>query len=71
MAGDLKGSLASQFALAPLRIAFTLGTFPAVIKESLNMLSIEAGPCMEPAGPMTDDERTKLRKVLMDLGLLK
>jgi len=71
IAGDLKGSLEAQFALAPLRISFSLGTFPAVIKESLNMLGIEAGPCMEPAGPITDDERVKLRKVLTDMGLLK
>jgi len=71
IAGDLKGSLNSQFTLAPLRIAFTLGTFPAVIKEALSLLGIEAGPCREPAGPMTDDERTKLRQVLIDMGLLK
>lgn len=71
MAGDLKGSLKAQFTLAPLRIAFTLGTFPAVIKESLTLLGIEAGPCMEPAGPMTPEERAKLKKVLIDMGLLK
>ena len=71
IAGDLQGSLKAQFTLAPLRIAFTLGTFPAVIKESLNMMGIEAGPCMEPAGPMTADERGKLRKVLIEMGLLK
>jgi 4-hydroxy-tetrahydrodipicolinate synthase len=70
IAGDLKGSLKAQFTLAPLRIAFTLGTFPSVIKESLNLLGIEAGPCMEPAGPMTVDERAKLRKVLVDMKLL-
>ncbi len=71
IAGDLKGSLKAQFTLAPLRIAFTLGTFPAVIKESLIMLGIEAGPCMGPVGPMTDDERAKLRQVLIEMGLLK
>jgi 4-hydroxy-tetrahydrodipicolinate synthase len=71
VSGDFKGSLKAQFSLAPLRIAFTLGTFPAVIKESLNLLGIEAGPCMEPAGPMTSDERVKLRKMLIDMGLLK
>ena len=70
VAGDLKGSLKAQFTLAPLRIAFTLGTFPSVIKESLNLLGIEAGPCMEPAGPMTADERAKLRKVLVDMKIL-
>lgn len=71
MAGDLKGSLEAQFTIAPLRIAFTIGTFPAVIKESLELLGIEAGPCMEPVGPMSADERAKLRKVLVEMGLLK
>jgi 4-hydroxy-tetrahydrodipicolinate synthase len=70
IAGDLVGSLKAQFTLAPLRIAFSLGTFPAVIKESLSLLGIDAGPCMEPAGPMTSDERTKLKQVLIDMGLL-
>lgn len=70
IAGDLKGSLAAQFRLAPLRIAFTIGTFPAVIKESLTMLGIEAGPCMEPVGAMTSAERENLHKVLTDMGLL-
>jgi 4-hydroxy-tetrahydrodipicolinate synthase len=71
IAGDLKGSLEAQFTLAPLRLAFTIGTFPAVIKESLEMLGIEAGPCMEPVGPMTSAERVKLREVLINMGLLK
>jgi len=71
IAGDMKGSLEAQFTLAPLRIAFTLGTFPAVIKESLTLLGIDAGPCMEPAGPMTHEERGKLRKVLVEMGLMK
>lgn len=71
IAGDLAGALKAQFSLAPLRIAFTIGTFPAVIKESLTLLGIEAGPCMKPAGPMTHDERAELRKVLIAMGLLK
>ena len=71
IAGDFKGSLNAQFTLAPLRIAFTLGTFPAVIKESLRLLGIEAGPCIEPVGPMTTEEKAKLRNVLLDMGLLK
>ena len=39
VAGDIKGSQKAQFRLAPLsRIAFSLGTFPSVIKESLAIL---------------------------------
>lgn len=71
IAGDVQGALEAQFTLAPLRIAFTIGTFPAVIKESLTMLGIEAGPCMGPVGPMTPEEREKLRQVLIGMGLLK
>ena len=71
MAGDLKGSLEAQFKLAPLRIAFTIGTFPAVIKESLALLGIDAGPCMDPVGPMTAEEREKVRQVLIGMDLLK
>lgn len=70
IAGDLKGSLEDQFRLAPLRIAFSLGTFPAVIKESLTMLGIETGPCMPPAGPMSNDQRAMLKKVLTEMGLM-
>jgi 4-hydroxy-tetrahydrodipicolinate synthase len=70
-AGDMAGALQAQFNLAPLRIAFNIGTFPAVIKESLVMLGIEAGPCMNPVGPMSAEERGKLRKVLVEMGLLK
>jgi len=71
IAGDLVGSLKAQFNLAPLRSAFTIGTFPAVIKEALTLLGIDAGPCMAPAGPMTQEEREKLRKVLTGMGLLQ
>jgi 4-hydroxy-tetrahydrodipicolinate synthase len=71
MAGDHAGALEAQFTLAPLRIAFTIGTFPAVIKESLTMLGIDAGPCMEPAGPLSSDERAKLRQVLLEMGLFR
>jgi 4-hydroxy-tetrahydrodipicolinate synthase len=71
MAGDLAGALDAQFTLAPLRSAFTIGTFPAVIKESLTLLGIEAGPCMDPVGPMTHAEREKVRQVLIGMGLLQ
>lgn len=71
LAGDIRGSLEAQFTLAPLRIAFNLGTFPAVIKESLELLGIDAGACMTPVGPMSADERRQLKKILTDMGLLK
>jgi len=71
VAGDVEGSLEAQFRLAPLRIAFNLGTFPTVIKEALELLGIEAGPCFDPVGPMSPEEKEKLKKILADMGLLK
>ena len=71
MAGDQAGALKAQFQLAPLRIAFKYGTFPGVIKESLTMLGIDAGPCMQPCGPLSEEERTGLHKVLVEMGLIK
>jgi len=70
MAGDHKRALEAQYRLAPLRIAFGLGTFPVVIKEALNMIGIDAGPAVPPVGPMTRENREKLRQVLMDMGLI-
>lgn len=71
MAGDLKGALDAQFKLAPLRLAFTLGSFPAVIKEALEMIGVEAGECIRPTGRLNDEERAQLRKILCDMELIE
>jgi 4-hydroxy-tetrahydrodipicolinate synthase len=70
LAGDVRGSLEAQFRLAPLRIAFTIGTFPAVIKESLALLGIDAGPCMGPVAPLGEEDRRRLRRILEEMGVL-
>ncbi|MBU2054543.1 MAG: 4-hydroxy-tetrahydrodipicolinate synthase [Proteobacteria bacterium] len=71
IAGDHKRALDAQFRLAPLRVAFGLGTFPVVVKEALTMIGIDAGPAIRPVGPMTPENREKLRKVIADMGMLK
>ena len=71
IAGDHKRALDAQYRLAPLRVAFGLGTFPVVVKEALTMIGIEAGPAVPPIGPMTPENREKLRKVISDMGMLK
>lgn len=70
MAGDMDGARKAQSELAPLRAAFSLGTFPAVIKEALLMAGLDAGPCRAPVGPLSRDARRQLRQVMSDLGLL-
>jgi 4-hydroxy-tetrahydrodipicolinate synthase len=71
VSGDIAGSLEAQYKLVPLRIAFGLGSFPTVIKEALELLGIEAGPCASPTGPMTEEEKQQLKRVLIEMQLLK
>lgn len=67
---DLKGALKAQEELAPLRLAFTWGTFPVVIKEALDLIGFDAGPTRSPVGPMSDSQREKLRTLLKELNLI-
>lgn len=70
MAGDMKRSLEAQFRLAPLRLAFDLGTFPVVIKEALNLLGIDAGVGIAPVGGIKAEAKEELKKILKEMGLL-
>jgi 4-hydroxy-tetrahydrodipicolinate synthase len=70
MAGDHEGAREAQFKVAPLRIAFNLGTFPAVIKAGLRILGIDVGDCFEPVGPLTDGETAQLRQIMTEMELL-
>jgi len=66
MRGDYAAALGAQYKLAPLRIAFDLGTFPVVIKEAVNLIGLPAGPAREPILPMDDKSREDLKKILME-----
>jgi 4-hydroxy-tetrahydrodipicolinate synthase len=68
--GDIAGSLEAQFAITPLRLAFSLGSFPTVIKEGLKLVGIDAGPCMSPVGPMTEEKKQELKNILKQMALL-
>ena len=70
MAGDLKGSLDAQFTLAPLRIACSMGTFPAVIKEGLVQEGIPVGKCLSPIAELKPEEKEKLHQVLAEMKLV-
>jgi 4-hydroxy-tetrahydrodipicolinate synthase len=71
MAGDMKRSLEAQFRLAPLRLAFDLGTFPVVIKEALTLIDIEAGVGIPPVGGMKPEAKAELKEILKNMGLLR
>ena len=71
IAGDVDGAREAQEALAPLRLAFSWGTFPVVIKAALNLMGLQAGPARGPVGPMQPDKRGDLLRVLRDLGAIE
>ena len=68
--GDLKGALEAQQRLSPLRLAFGLGTFPAVVKEALGLIGIGDGYALEPAGRLSEEDRDQLRGIMAELGVL-
>jgi 4-hydroxy-tetrahydrodipicolinate synthase len=70
-AGDFPGAAALQQQIAPLRMAFKIGTFPAMLKEALVMQGLLASAaCKRPVGPLSAEERTHLRAVLEEVGVL-
>jgi len=71
VAGDLEGVHQAQQQLAPLRMAFSWGTFPVVIKEALDLMGMQAGPGRAPVGPLSAEQRQRLRGVLQGMGLLQ
>lgn len=69
-AGRPQEALAAQYALAPLRLAFGLGTFPAMLKTGAELMGLPAGPPRAPVAPLNPEEREKLRQVLVQMGKL-
>lgn len=68
--GDIKRAREAQFRLLPLRQAFRLGTFPVVVKEAMALIGKPSGPAKSPVGPMSEENREKLKRILSDLGLV-
>jgi 4-hydroxy-tetrahydrodipicolinate synthase len=68
--GDIEGTRKAQEDLAPLRLAFTWGTFPVVSIEALHLIGMEGGPCRAPVGPMTAAQRERLKNLLKELQLI-
>ena len=68
--GDIEKARKAQFRLAPLRLAFNLGSFPVVVKEALNLIGINVGSARAPIKSLSKDKKKILRDVLRELGLL-
>lgn len=66
-AGDLEEAGRLQALIEPLRRAFSLATFPVVIKEAMAMAGLPAGRCRRPVGPMPEQARAELAAVVAEI----
>ncbi|MTI59183.1 MAG: 4-hydroxy-tetrahydrodipicolinate synthase [Firmicutes bacterium] len=68
--GNLEEALKAQYELAPLRLAFNMGTFPIVMKEGLKLMGIDVGNTLEPVEALEENKLSKLKNILEDIGVL-
>jgi len=68
--GDLERAKELQFKLLPLRLTFSLGTFPVVVKEAMNLLGKPSGPARSPVSSLPEEKRKRLKLLLKDLDIL-
>ncbi|MBT5829067.1 MAG: 4-hydroxy-tetrahydrodipicolinate synthase [Candidatus Latescibacteria bacterium] len=69
--GNLDGALEFQQRLAPLRLAFALGSHPAMLKAGADMVGAAGGPPRKPVHALSMPDREKLQTVLTEIGVLK
>jgi 4-hydroxy-tetrahydrodipicolinate synthase len=62
--GELNKAEEAQRVLRKLRSAFGLGTLPSVLKEVMNMTGLPAGPSRRPVGPLTEQAKDELKKMV-------
>jgi len=68
MAGDLTGALEAQYRLAPMRMAYGLGSFPVVPKDYMRLLGFDVGESILPNTRSSPEDMARLKKLLEDLG---
>lgn len=70
-AGNIDLARELHYKLLPIRRAFTMGTFPVVIKEALNLMGLPAGPARKPIQPLSSEKREELRSIMKKAELIK
>jgi 4-hydroxy-tetrahydrodipicolinate synthase len=71
IAGDLKGALEAQYRLSLFRNAYSLGSFPVVPKDALNMMGVNVGHPIRPIEHMSEANQAKLKEILIKIGAMK
>jgi len=69
--GNYEAARQAQFDLTPLRMAFSLGSFPVVIKEALSILGFDTGGARAPIQSLTPENHRRLVEVLKKMELVK
>ena len=69
-AGDIQKAAELQLKYIPLINALFSDVNPIPVKEAMEMLGMQTGPCRLPLVPMSDDKRAALKAELAKLGLL-
>lgn len=65
--GDLDEASRLQALVEPLRRAFSLATFPSIVKEAMAMAGVPAGRCRRPVGHASEQARAELARILEEL----
>ncbi len=68
MGGDLPGALEAQYQLAPMRMAYGLGSFPVVTKDYMRLLGFDVGESIRPNTRSNPDNMATLKRLLAELG---
>ncbi|MFD1484091.1 dihydrodipicolinate synthase family protein [Lacticaseibacillus baoqingensis] len=71
VAGDLKGALANQFKLNPIRQSQDAASFPAATKDMANLMGMDVGPSVLPTEATTGPVLEKMKQAMKDGGYLK
>lgn len=69
VSGDMETARSFEGVMATLKF-FDCGTFPATVKVALEHLGRPGGPPRDPIAPLTEDQRARIRAMLVDAGLL-
>jgi len=62
--GEYQSALDAQFKLATLRMGFSLGSFPVIMKEGLKLRGIDVGNTLKPIKPLSVEAREKLKEII-------
>lgn len=69
-AGDLTGARVWQARVSILREGLAaIGSYPAPVKEALNLMGLPAGPARRPILPLGDEARGRLQDLLRSVGV--